>query len=65
VWNLATQLAQIDGLDLADGWMTEVLDLGAPFTTAALTLSVHAAAGVEMISHRFVFAGACAYLEPP
>ena len=67
VWNLNDrEYISPDFSWTGDGeWFVKVVDMGAPVDFSALGISVRIGAGVEMMSHRFIFAGACAYLEPP
>ena len=64
VYDLNNKVFDFDDVDLSDGWYVEVFDMGdPPIPFSALGISVRVAAGVEMMSHRVIFAGACAYLE--
>jgi hypothetical protein len=63
VYNLSTKVKSFNDLDLADGWFLEVLDMGSDIPFSAVGISVKVGAGVEMMSHRFLFTGACASLE--
>ena len=65
VYNLNAKVYEDNDVDLSNGWYIEVFDMGSLKDFSALGISVRVAAGVEMMSHRFVFAGACAYLEQP
>jgi len=62
VFNLVDKVKSFP-LNLSNGWYTKVLDMGAPIPFTALGISVQVGAGVESMSHRFVFTGACAYIE--
>ena len=64
VYNLGTKVVEIEDLGWSDGWYTEVIDLGSKIPFTALGISVEVGAGVEMMSHQFIFTGACAFLEP-
>jgi hypothetical protein len=63
VYNLSQKVKSFNDLDLAGGWFLEVLDMGSDIPFSAVGISVKVGAGVEMMSHRFLFTGACAYLE--
>lgn len=64
VYNLSTKIREFNNLGWSGNLQTRVLDLGSPQTLSALGISVGIGAGVEMMSHRFIFTGACAYLTP-
>jgi len=65
VYNLASKIKTFEGLGLSSGWHTKVFDMGSDFPITAIGISVEVGAGVESMSHRFLFTGACAYLEVP
>jgi hypothetical protein len=69
VYNLLNKVKSFegaaDGLGLSDGWYTPVLDMGSDIPVSAVGISVEVGAGVESMSHRFIFTGACAFIEEP
>ena len=65
VYDLNNKIDEFEDLGWSGGWLIKTLDLGAPVMTSAVGISVQVGAGVEMMSHRFVFGGACGYLIPP
>ena len=64
VYNLSNKIREFNDLGWTGTLQTRVLDLGSPQPISALGISVGIGAGVEMMSHRFVFMGACAYMVP-
>ncbi|MGB5831817.1 MAG: hypothetical protein WBG92_07490 [Thiohalocapsa sp.] len=65
VYNLEAKVKEFEDLGWSGGWLTKTLDLGAPAPISALGISVEIAAGVEAMSHRFVFSGACGLMTQP
>jgi len=66
VYNLGSQIKVFKGFVHPTGWVTKVFPFDPPgISSTALAISAHLEAGVKDMSHRFVFSGACAYLEPP
>jgi len=69
VYNLATKVKTFEGtaggLNVSNGWYLKVLDMGSDISFSAIGISVEVAAGVEMMSHRFLFTGACALIDEP
>ena len=65
VYNLDSKVYEDNDVDLSGGWHVEVFEMDSLKDFSALGISVNVKAGVEMMSHRVVFAGACAYLEQP
>jgi hypothetical protein len=64
VYNLGAKIGEFELADQASGWHTSVFDLGSDIPVSAVNVSVNIGAGVESMSHRFVFTGACVYLGP-
>lgn len=64
VYDLGTRVKQFNDLGLSGGLQTKILDLGSDMTFAALGISVEVKAGVESMSHRVIFTGACASIAP-
>lgn len=65
VYNLGEKIKSFDDLPgYSQGWHTEVFDLGSDLPISAVNLAVEIGAGVESMSHQFVFTGACVYLKP-
>lgn len=64
VYNLANKINHFPLPDQAEGWNTKILDLGSNIPVTAINIAVNIGAGVESMSHRFLFTGACVYLGP-
>jgi hypothetical protein len=59
IYNGETKVFEFSRLPWANGWQTRELDLGRLMHfDKGLGVSLYVAAGVEMMSHRFIFAGA-------
>ncbi len=66
VYNLAAKVKEFNNVNWTGGPLQiQVLDLGESMTFTALGISVGIGAGVEILSHRFWFTGACAAIEVP
>jgi hypothetical protein len=64
VYNMSEKIREFNNLGWSGNLQTQVLDMGSEFPISAVGISVGIGAGVEMMSHRFVFTGACAFLTP-
>lgn len=64
VYDLGTRVKSFNDLGLSGALQSKVFDLGSARTFTALGISVEVKAGVESMSHRIIFTGACAFKEP-
>lgn len=60
VYDLGKKVKEFNDVDWSGSLQTRILDLGSERAFAALSISVAVGAGVESLSHRFQFTGACA-----
>jgi hypothetical protein len=64
VWNAEVKIRQFTGLGWSGNWQTRELNLGSLVNfDEGLGVSIKVEAGVEMMSHRFIFSGAGARFE--
>jgi hypothetical protein len=65
VYNLNNKVVEFVDLDWSGDYQVQLLDMGEPpIPSAALNVSIRIAAGVEMMSHKFVFSAVCAGFVP-
>lgn len=60
IYDLGVKVGEFNNVNWTGGLQEQILVLGAPLTFTALGISIGIGAGVESLSHRFWFSGACA-----
>lgn len=60
IYDLGTKVREFNNVNWTGDLQAQILDLGSGRAFSALGISIGIGAGVEQMSHRFLFTGACA-----